>query len=106
MCIISDTSGRLSRTTDIPVARWIPPSHKESKAHGGIQIHSSEEQLILGHSTRDSPVLYSNIMILLQTVTVDENLDSTEFIVTLEREREAIGYTNTLLVLGIGKHYL
>ncbi|XP_060595456.1 carboxypeptidase D-like isoform X2 [Ruditapes philippinarum] len=37
-----------------------------------------------------------------QTLTVNEDMDSTEFIVTMEKEQNIAGYTNTMLVLGIG----
>ncbi|XP_053375782.1 carboxypeptidase D-like [Mercenaria mercenaria] len=37
-----------------------------------------------------------------KTVTVEEDLESTEVIVALEKEQRILGYTNTLLVLGIG----
>jgi hypothetical protein len=30
-------------------------------------------------------------------------MDSTEFIVTMEKEQNIAGYTNTMLVLGIGE---
>ena len=42
-CIISGTSGHLSRTTEVPWARKIDSSHE--KVPGGVRTHSGEGQV-------------------------------------------------------------